>query len=62
MDWSLWLRALLLAIMLDALFVFIAPEKYQAAARHMSTMDPERLRIFGLCAMLACLFTAWFLP
>ncbi|MGV0005837.1 MAG: DUF2065 domain-containing protein [Candidatus Porifericomitaceae bacterium WSBS_2022_MAG_OTU9] len=61
MDWSLWFRALLLALMFEGAILFVAPNRWQLMARQMSAIDPNTLRVTGFAIMMVSLLSAWLL-
>lgn len=61
MDWLLWFRALLLALMFEGAILFIAPDKWQVMARHMSAVNPNTLRVTGFIIMMVSFLSAFLL-
>jgi len=47
-----FLVALALVLVLEGIFPFIAPEKYQQVMAQLTQMPPKVLRIIGLFSML----------
>ncbi len=47
------LTAVCLVLVLEGIFPFLNPEGYKRALRAMLEVDSERMRIVGLCSMIA---------
>lgn len=47
------LTAFCLVLVIEGILPFMSPEGYRKAVKSLSELDNERLRIYGMCSMIA---------